>query len=53
MNTQNTTPFTAVDQNRVPLDRLDVRTGEAAEKLARVLPTGLEGRRVSTFNSAL
>ncbi|MER6914697.1 hypothetical protein ABT354_23740 [Streptomyces sp. NPDC000594] len=53
MNTPDTTPVTPAENSRVPLGLLDVSTGEAAEKLARVLPVNRESRRVSTFNSAL
>jgi FXSXX-COOH protein len=46
--------FAAAKRNRVPLDRLDVRGGEAARKLARVVPQPADRRvRVSSFNSSL
>ncbi|ANW20914.1 FxSxx-COOH cyclophane-containing RiPP peptide [Streptomyces clavuligerus] len=53
MNTRNTTPLTAAQHSRVPLGRMDVRSGEAARKLARVLPVTDGSRRPATFNSAL
>jgi FXSXX-COOH protein len=46
--------FAAAKQNRVPLTELDVRGGEAAKRLARVVPAPADRSvRVSSFNSSL
>lgn len=54
MTFQTSTSFAAAKKNRVPLAQIDVRDGDAAKKLARVLPAAA-GRavRISSFNSAL
>ncbi|QPL71561.1 FXSXX-COOH protein [Streptomyces clavuligerus] len=52
MNTRNTTPLTAAQHSRVPLGRMDVRSGEAARKLARVSARHRREPRPATFNSA-
>ncbi|MER5769446.1 FxSxx-COOH cyclophane-containing RiPP peptide [Streptomyces sp. NPDC001985] len=54
MTFQTTAVFAVAKKNRVPLGQIDVRGGDAARKLARVLPAG-DGRtgRPATFNSAL
>ncbi|MGW4032222.1 FxSxx-COOH cyclophane-containing RiPP peptide [Streptomyces sp. NPDC004838] len=49
-----TASFAAAKKNRVPLARLDVRGGDTAKKLARVVPASADRTvRVSTFNSSL
>ncbi|WP_153481074.1 FxSxx-COOH cyclophane-containing RiPP peptide [Streptomyces katsurahamanus] len=54
MTLQTTPSFAVAKKNRVPLAQLDVRSGETAEKLARILPrTAGRTLRDSTFNSAL
>lgn len=54
VNTSATPPTSTVKANRVPLDRIDVRSAHAAATLGRVLRTE-SGRSVQApiFNSAL
>ncbi|MEV7525649.1 FxSxx-COOH protein [Streptomyces sp. NBC_01351] len=54
MNTSATPPTSTVKADRVPLDRIDVRSASAAAALGRVLKTE-SGRSVQApiFNSAL
>jgi FXSXX-COOH protein len=54
MTLHSSPSFAAAKRNRVPLAQLDVRGGEAAQKLARVLPSSEQRTlRATTFNSAL
>ncbi|MFB6620051.1 FxSxx-COOH cyclophane-containing RiPP peptide [Streptomyces sp. NPDC085524] len=54
MNTSATPPTCTVKADRVPLDRIDVRSASATAALGRVLQTE-SGRAVQApiFNSAL
>ncbi|MFE5853658.1 MULTISPECIES: FXSXX-COOH protein [unclassified Streptomyces] len=46
--------FASAKISRVPLAQIDARGGEAAKKLARIIPvTADRVLRASTFNSAL
>ncbi|MEU3976094.1 FxSxx-COOH cyclophane-containing RiPP peptide [Streptomyces bacillaris] len=55
MKTYESSPiFADAKKSRVPLAKIDLSGGQAARKLARVVPAA-DGRppRISTFNSAL
>ncbi|MFF8436742.1 FxSxx-COOH cyclophane-containing RiPP peptide [Streptomyces bacillaris] len=55
MKTYESSPiFAYAKKSRVPLAKIDLSGGQAARKLARVVPAA-DGRppRISTFNSAL
>lgn len=56
MKTYESSPIfaDAKKKSRVPLAKIDLSGGQAARKLARVVPAA-DGRlpRISTFNSAL
>lgn len=54
MKTYETTPGFAVAKHRVPLAKIEISGGAAAEKLGRVLATTAgRPKQTSTFNSAL
>lgn len=54
MAIQTPASFAIAKRSRVPLAQIDVRCGEVAKKLARVIPaTAGRSVRTSSFNSAL
>ncbi|MCM2390270.1 FXSXX-COOH protein [Streptomyces albipurpureus] len=54
MAIQTPASFAVAKRNRVPLAQIDVRGGEVAKKLARIIPATADRTvRTSSFNSAL
>ncbi|WP_327685011.1 FxSxx-COOH cyclophane-containing RiPP peptide [Streptomyces sp. NBC_00467] len=54
MTMQTSRSFAAAKKNRIPLAQIDVHGGDAAKKLARVMPAAADRTvRISSFNSAL
>lgn len=54
MTLHSSASFAGAKRNRVPLSQIDVRSADAAKKLARVLPVSDDRTmRASTFQSAL